>query len=62
MEKRGHWIAESERPRSWAWRCSLCHMTAYQVVPWRRPMSEKICTLRYCPHCGARMTNEEAKG
>lgn len=56
---RGRWIPESNRPRSWAWRCSLCGRTAYQVVPARQETADKRCALRYCPHCGARMDGGE---
>lgn len=48
----GHWIPENDRPCSTKWICSECHEIAYNK---QRKGNPKICTLKFCPYCGATM-------
>ena len=52
----GHWIPENDRPCSTKWICSECHEIAYNK---QRNGNQKICTLKFCPYCGAKMDGKE---
>ena len=52
----GHWIQENDRPCSTKWICSDCHEIAYNK---QMNGNMKICTLEFCPYCGAKMDGKE---
>lgn len=55
LPKRGEWIEENRRPRSYQFVCSECHRTAYDPQPTRDKAWRKRCRYAYCPNCGAKM-------
>ena len=58
-EKLPHWIEENKRPKSYMWVCSECGSTAYDMPMCSKKGYVKICSLAYCPHCGAKMIGEQ---
>ena len=58
-EKLPHWIEENKRPKSYMWVCSECGSTAYDMPMCSKKGYVKICSLAYCPHCGAKMVGEQ---
>ncbi len=58
-EKLPHWIEENKRPKSYMWVCSECGRTAYDMPMYQKKRYVKICSLAYCPHCGAKMVGEQ---
>ena len=58
LPKEGEWIEENRRPKSYAFVCSECGRTAYDVQPTRGEWSKR-CRYAYCPNCGARMKGEQ---
>ena len=58
-EKLPHWIEENKRPKSYMWVCSECGSTAYDMPMCSKKGYVKICSLSYCPHCGAKMIGEQ---
>lgn len=58
-EKLPHWIEENIRPKSYMWVCSECGRTAYDMPMYSKKRYVKICSLAYCPHCGAKMVGEQ---
>lgn len=55
--KHGHWQPESDRPNSAKFICSVCGELAYYVQPTRDKNWKKCCPYKYCPNCGASMTD-----
>lgn len=58
-EKLPHWIEENKRPKSYMWVCSECGRIAYDMPMYSKKRYVKICSLAYCPHCGAKMVGEQ---
>lgn len=58
LPKEGEWIEENRRPKSYAFVCSECGRTAYDVQPTRGEWPKR-CRYAYCPNCGARMKGEQ---
>ena len=58
-EKLPQWIEENKRPKSYMWVCSECGRTAYDMPMYSKKRYVKICSLAYCPHCGAKMVGEQ---
>ena len=53
---KGKWIAENSRPKSFMFVCSLCGKKAYdRPYGSAKHTSPKVCKLKYCPNCGAKM-------
>ena len=52
-EVHGYWIEDNPRPKSYMWYCSMCRWKSYDITP------TKSCSMRYCPHCGARMDKDK---
>lgn len=59
MPKEGEWIDENRRTRSSKFVCSTCKRTCYDIQPTRDKAWTKRCRYKYCPNCGARMTEED---
>lgn len=56
-ERQGHWVEENSNPKGQGWLCSVCVQKAYQP---RSGGQKKMCTYKYCPHCGAVMEGDGA--
>lgn len=52
----GKWNEENKRPKSAIFVCSNCGGTAYYPQPNTKREWQKHCPYKYCPNCGAEMT------
>lgn len=56
------WADIDDNDRGWRFYCSRCGGAAYQPQPTRYKRGEKPpkrCTYKYCPNCGAEMTEKD---
>lgn len=60
-QQHGTWKAENSRPKSYKYICSACGGTAYEC-PAPKSKAPKRCSLKFCPHCGADMREQDGGG
>lgn len=56
--KKGKWMEENRRPKSWAFYCSECKRTAYDPQNHHNSLPKR-CRYAFCPNCGAKMERSE---